>query len=196
MSFAEAADRAIALGGKFDGHEMPDDINDMTKASVTAMAGTGLIGVAKDNLEKKGTVPALAVGFIEIELDTETGQVEILDYVGVGDAGTILHPMSFNSQVLGGAVMGFGMACFERHQFDAEFGRPANRAIYQAKPPTYMDVPLNMRAAGVDIPDPQNPVGAKGIGEPVLGCAASALTAAISDAMGGYQFKRVPIQPT
>ncbi len=55
MSYGDAAQRAIALGGKFDGHELPKDINPMTQVSATAMAGTGLIGVAKDNLPMTGS---------------------------------------------------------------------------------------------------------------------------------------------
>src|SRR5690606_29779962 len=72
MSYGEAARRAIALGGRYDGHELPADINVMTQQSATALAGTGLIGVAKDNLPTEGSAAAFAVGFIEIELDTET----------------------------------------------------------------------------------------------------------------------------
>src|SRR5690606_18979456 len=74
LTYAEAAQRAIELGGKFAGHEVPDDLNEMTKASAAGVAGTGLVGVAKDNLALTGTVPALAAGFVEIELDVETGK--------------------------------------------------------------------------------------------------------------------------
>ena len=52
-----------------------------------------------------------------------------------------------------------------------------------------------MKTAAAEIPDPQNPVGAKGMGEPVQGCAAAALVCAISDALGGHYFNRVPITP-
>ena len=58
MSYGDAAKRAIELGGKFDGHELPADINPMTKGSATALAGTGLIGVAKDNLPTTGAPSA------------------------------------------------------------------------------------------------------------------------------------------
>ena len=195
LSFAQAARRAVELGGKYSGREMPDDINSMTQASVRAIAGTGLVGVSKDNLEKQGTVPALCTGFIEIELDTETGKFEILEYLGVADCGTVLHPASLEQQILGGAVMGLGMACLERHIFDTENGRPANRALYQCKPPSYLDLPREMHADAVDLPDPQNPVGAKGIGEPVMGAAAAALLCAISDALEGHLFNRTPVMP-
>ncbi len=193
MGFAEAAKRAIELGGKYDGHEAPEDINDMTKASVTALAGTGLIGVAKDNLKHEGVVPAMAVGFIEIELDLETGKYEILDYVGVAECGTVLHPQGLETQIKGGAVMGFGLAALERYVYDPQNGLPANMGLYQCKPPSYLDVPSEMKTEVVDIADPQNPVGAKGIGEPVQGCAAAALLCAISDALGGYYFNRMPV---
>ena len=193
ISFADCAKKAIELGGKFSGAEMPEDINPMTQASVSALAGTGLIGVAKDNLPKEGTVPALAAAFIEIELDLETGQYEILDYLGVADCGTVIHPKGLAAQISAGAVMGFGLATTERHVYDPEYGRPNAHALYQAKPKSYLDVPAAMQWAAVDLPDEQNPVGAKGIGEPVEGAASSALICAISDALDGHLFNRTPV---
>lgn len=195
LSYAAAAQRAIELGGKFSGQEMPDDLNAMTKASVAALAGSGLIGVAKDNLERVGTVPALAAGFMQIELDLETGRFEILEYLGVADCGTVIHPMGLATQIKGGAVMGIGMASSERFIIDPQNGLPANVGLYQTKPATYLDAPAIMNWAAVDEPDPQNPVGAKGIGEPIQGCATAALICAISDALGGHVFNRTPVVP-
>jgi CO/xanthine dehydrogenase Mo-binding subunit len=193
LTYARAAQRAIELGGKFDGHVVAEDLNVMTKASAAGVAGTGLVGVAKDNLARTGTVPALAAGFIEIELDLETGKFDILDYVGVADCGTVLHPMGLSTQIKSGAVMGIGMASSERHIFDPQNGLPANVGLLQAKPPSYLDVPSVMSTAAVDVADPQNPVGSKGVGEPVQGCAAAALLCAISDALGGHYFNRTPV---
>ena len=195
LTYAQAAQRAIDLGGKFDGHEVASDLNVMTKASATGLAGTGLIGVAKDNIPRTGTVPALAAGFIEIELDVETGKFEILDYVGVADCGTVLHPQGLSHQIKSGAVMGIGMAVSERHIYDPQNGLPGNIGLLQAKPVSYLDVPATMQTGWVDIADGQNPVGAKGIGEPVQGCAAAALLGAISDALGGHYFNRTPVMP-
>ncbi|MCZ6916886.1 MAG: molybdopterin-dependent oxidoreductase, partial [Gemmatimonadetes bacterium] len=195
ITYAAAARRAIQLGGKFSGEEMHDDLNDYTKASVRGLAGTGLIGAARDNMPRGGTVPALAAGFVQIELDMETGKFEILDYLGVADCGTVLHPQSLANQVKGGAVMGFGMASLERHIYDPHLGLPRAVGFHDSKPPSYMDVPLHMRWDAVDKADPQNPVGAKGIGEPLQGCAAAALLCAISDALGGHYFNRTPVVP-
>ena len=195
MTYGEAAQRAIDMGGKFTGQELPDDLNPMTVRSATAIAGTGLIGAAKDNYDIKGSPPALAAGFMVIELDTETGQFEILEYNGVIDCGTVIHPLGLAAQVKGGAVMGIGLASTERLVYDPQNGLPANVGFHQAKPPSYLDVPSVMNWDAVDIADPQNPVGVRGMGEPVMGCAASALISAISDAMGGHYFNRTPIVP-
>ena len=89
--------------------------------------------------------------------------------------------------------MGFGMAVTERHVYDRRWGLPAAVRLHHAKPPTYLDVPAEMDWMAVEIADPQNPVGAKGIGEPLMGCAAAALLCAISDALGGHYFNRTPI---
>ena len=193
LTYAAAAQRAIELGGKFDGHEVAENLNAMTKASAAGVAGTGLIGVAKDSLPRTGTVPALAAGFIEIELDLETGKFAIVDYLGVADCGTVLHPQGLAHQTKSGAVMGIGLATLERHIFDPQNGLPGTVGLLQAKPPSYLDVPATMATDAVGIPDPQNPVGAKGIGEPVQGCAAAALLGAISDALGGHYFNRTPV---
>ena len=195
MTFAQIGQRAIEIGGKYDGHEMPEEIFPITKASVAGIAGGGLVGVAKDKMELHGTVPALATGFMMIELDLETGKHEILDYVGTADCGTVLHPAGLDQQIRGGAIMGIGMASMEKAVYDPQNGLPANVGLYQSKPPSIMDVPADMITQAVDKPDPQNPVGAKGIGEPLMGCAASALVGAISDAMNGHYFHRTPVMP-
>ena len=195
MTFSQIGQRAIELGGKFDGHDVPDDIFPLTKDAAAGIAGGGLVGVAKDKMDHHGTVPALATGFIMIELDLETGQHEILDYVGTADCGTVLHPQGLDQQIRGGAIMGIGMATSEKTVYDPQNGLPANVGLYQAKPPSILDVPSDMITQAVDQPDPQNPVGAKGIGEPLMGCAASALVCAISDALDGHYFHRNPIMP-
>ena len=193
MTYAEAAQKAIDMGGKYDGHEPPDDINPMTTAAVAGVAGSGLVGVAKDNYDITAVPPALAAGFMMIELDIETGDVEILSYTGSIDCGTVIHPQSLATQIKGGAVMGIGLASKERIVYDPQNGVAANVGFYQAKPPSYLDVPATMEWTAVDIADPQSPLGTRGMGEPVMGCAASAMISAISDALGGHYFNRTPI---
>jgi CO/xanthine dehydrogenase Mo-binding subunit len=193
MSYGAVAARAVQLGGSFSGAVYPDDIHEVTKRSVENLAGSGLIGVAKDNLPQNGVIPGLACAFVEIELDLETGKYEILDYVGVAECGTVVHPQGLDAQMKGGAVWGMGMAGLERHVYDPQNGLPANTGYHQCRIPSYLDTPLHIRTAAVDLPDPQNPFGARGIGEPAMGCSVAALTSAISDALDGYVFGRTPI---
>ncbi|HET9948436.1 MAG TPA: xanthine dehydrogenase family protein molybdopterin-binding subunit [Longimicrobiales bacterium] len=195
LTYARAAEIAIRLGGRYSGHEAPEDVNPLTRSAVAGLAGTGLVGVARDAIPRTGTVPALAAGFIEIELDLETGQWEILDYLGVADCGRVIHPLGLAAQVRGGAVMGFGMAASERHVYDPRWALPGNIGLHQTKPPSYLDVAHHMDWAAVDQPDPNNPVGVKGVGEPLMGCAAAALLCAISEALGGHTFNRTPVVP-
>ena len=133
MTYAAAAQRAIELGGRFSGQEVPEDINAVTKSGVAVIAGSGLVGVAKDNIAVTGMVPAIAIGFVEIELDKETGKIDIVDYLGVADCGTVLHPMGLNAQIRSGAVMGFGMGLSERHIYDPQNGLPGNVGLYSGE---------------------------------------------------------------
>ena len=193
IGYADAARRAIELGGKYSGEEAPEDINPTTQMAVAGLAGTGLIGVARDNIELNGQPAAHVAGCAMVELDRETGHVEIVDYAAAVDCGTVIHPMSLATQTKGGAVMGFGMARYEKHVYDSQNGLPGNIGFHQAKPPSYLDVPLEMQTGAVDIADPENPVGIKGVGEPVMGAGLAAVLNAIADAMGGHVFNRTPV---
>jgi len=193
MSYAAVAARAVQLGGAYSGQTYPEDIHEITQRSVQALAGSGLVGVAKDNLPREGTVPGLAVAFVEIELDLDTGKYDILDYVGIAECGTVVHPKGLAQQMKGGAVWGMGMAGLERHVYDPQNGLPANVGYYGCRIPTYLDVPSVTRTSAVDLPDPANPLGARGIGEPAMGCSVAALTSAITDALDGHTFGRTPV---
>ena len=193
MSYAQAARRAVQLGGAYSGHEVPANIDPITRRAAAIIAGTGLIGVAKDTLPKTGLVPGFCAVFVEIELDVETGQVTIVDQVAMSDVGNVVHPQGVATQIKGGCVMGIGMAQFERRVYDPRIGLPANVRLTQTKSPSGLDVPVRTVAATVDLPDPQNPFGAKGVGEPPTGATAAAVLCAISDALGGRTFGRMPV---
>jgi xanthine dehydrogenase molybdenum-binding subunit len=195
LTYAEAAQRAIDLGGKFSGETPPDDIHEVTRLAVRGVAGTGLVGVAKEQLRMEGDVPALACGFAAVEVDVETGKVDILDYVAVADCGTVFHPQGLAGQLRSGSVWGMSYALFERQIYDPQNGLPGNASYLSCKPATYLDIPSSLQWDAVDIADPQNPVGSRGIGEPPMGAASAAVLCAISDALGGHVFNRVPVVP-
>ena len=195
LTFARAAERAIQLGGKYDGHELPEDINPWTTKSATNLAGQGLMGVARDNFGRDGDTYTFVIGFAEVEVDVETGHVRIVDYTAAADCGIILHPRSLGGQIHGGAVQGFGHALQQKWVYDQHWGLPMAKRFYSNKPPTILDIPLNMKWGALDTPDPQTPVGAKGIGEPPQGAGAGAVLSAIADAIGDEHMGRTPITP-
>jgi CO/xanthine dehydrogenase Mo-binding subunit len=79
--------------------------------------------------------------------------------------------------------------------FDPKWGVPLAKRLYTARPPGILDVPLEMSWGAVGIPDPQTPVGAKGIGEPPVGAGAAAIASAVADALGGRCLCRTPLTP-
>lgn len=196
MSFSQVAERAIQIGGEFDGTELPDDISEReTVPAARRLAGQGLMGVATDAYGGSGSIYSWQAGFALIQLDHETGHVDILEYVGWADCGVVIHPRSLHAQELGGSIQGMGMAMSQRWVFDRRYGVPFANRLYTARPPGFHDVPLQMTAGAVGIPDPQTPIGAKGIGEPSVGAGAAALNMAIMDAMGGDCLCRTPLTP-
>jgi len=193
MTFAKAAQRAIELGGAFDGHELPKDINKFTKTSATALVGQGLMGVAKDNYPHDGQSRSFVAGFAEVEIDVETGKYHILDYLAVADVGTVIHPRAVGGQILGRSMLGIGHAIGQKWVYDQHYGVALAKRFYQNRPPTILDTPEKMRWATVDLPDPETPVGARGIGEPPVGAGACAVLNAISDALGDEIYRRAPV---
>jgi CO/xanthine dehydrogenase Mo-binding subunit len=193
MTFAKAAQRAIELGGAFDGHELPNDINKFTKTSAAALAGQGLMGVAKDNYPHDGQSRSFVAGFAEVEIDVETGKYHILDYLAVADVGTVIHPRAVGGQILGRSMLGIGHAIGQKWVYDQHYGVALAKRFYQNRPPTILDAPEKMQWATVNLPDPETPVGARGIGEPPVGAGACAVLNAISDALGDEIYRRAPV---
>jgi CO/xanthine dehydrogenase Mo-binding subunit len=193
MTLAEVAQRAIEMGGRYDGNELPADINRYTTNSATALAGQGLMGVARDGYERDGTTFSFVAGFAEVEVDVETGDYRILDYIAVGDSGTIIHPRSYGGQILGRSVLGMGHTLAQKSVYDQQWGLPLAKRMYQSRPPTILDIPRNMQWDAVNLPDPETPVGAKGIGEPPVAAGACAVLNALSAALGDEVFRRTPV---
>jgi xanthine dehydrogenase molybdenum-binding subunit len=193
LTFAQAAQKAIELGGTFDGHELPADVNAYTKRSAAALAGQGLVGVARDNYGRDGTSKSYVAGFAEVEVDVETGVYKVLDFLAVADVGTVIHPRNLGGQILGGVMLGFGHAHAQHWVFDQQYGVAVARRFYQTKPPTILDAPARMQWAAVELPDPETPVGARGVGESPVGAGFGAVVNAIAAAVGDDVFRRAPV---
>jgi len=193
MTLAQAAQKAIELGGKYDGHELPENINAVTKASATALAGQGLMGVARDAYPRDGQTHSYVAAFAEVEVDLETGKYHIVDYLAVTDVGTIIHPRALGGQVLGRSMLGIGHAIGQHWVYDQNYGVALARRFHHNKPPTILDAPQRMAWSALDIADPETPVGARGIGEPPVAAGCCAVLNALSDAVGDEAFRRAPV---
>ena len=196
LSFAQAGRRAIELGGRYDGHELPEDINAVTTGAATALAGLGLMGVARDNYPLGGRVISHAIGFAEVEVDVETGAVTLKDYRVATDCGTVVNPRTLAAQLHGGGIQGFSAALTQKWVYDRRWGLQVSKRFYANRPPTILDVPHEQPMAWVaqDKPDPFSPMGAKGIGETAEGAGSGAVICAIADALGDGYFNRTPLQ--
>jgi CO/xanthine dehydrogenase Mo-binding subunit len=193
MTLAQAAKRAIDLGGIYDGHEIPKGVNKMTAMSAQSFAGQGLVALARDSMPRDGITHSFVAGFAEVEVDLETGKYYIVDYLGVADVGTIVHPRALGGQILGRSMLGIGHAIGQKWVYDQHYGLPLAKRFHHNKPPTILDAPVNMQWAALDIPDPETPIGARGIGEPPVGAGCMAIINALTDALGDEVIRRAPV---
>ncbi len=128
---------------------------------------------------------------VEVEVDTETGEVSILNYVAAHDVGRAINPMLVKGQIYGATIMGAGYGLYE--QLQVNHGRVMNANLLDYKLLTAKDkIPID--AVIVEPDEPTGPFGAKGIGEPACVPSAPALANAIYDAVG-VRIKDLPITP-
>ncbi len=117
-----------------------------------------------------------------VEIDRETGEVSVLDYVTVHDAGRLLNPLLAEGQVRGGLAHGAGAALFERHVYD-EDGNLLTGSFMDYLAPTAPDLPIP-RIGHRESPSPFVPLGAKGLGEGTTMSVPAAISNAVADALG------------
>jgi carbon-monoxide dehydrogenase large subunit len=115
------------------------------------------------------------------EVDTETGQVRLRDYVAVDDVGTVINPMIVDGQIHGGVVQGIGEALYEEVVYDTD-GNPLTASLSDYGVPSAIDVPP-IRTARIITPSPATPLGAKGAGETGATGSMPAVINAVIDAL-------------
>jgi CO/xanthine dehydrogenase Mo-binding subunit len=128
----------------------------------------------------------------EVEVDTETGRVKILQLYSVGDTGTAINPRHCEQQLLGAAVMHLGLTLFEEMIFDE--GQLVNGSLLDYQVASFKDLPDLLRAIIVEVPHETGPFGAKGAGETGALTVAPAVANAIEDAVG-VRIRDLPITP-
>jgi CO/xanthine dehydrogenase Mo-binding subunit len=129
---------------------------------------------------------------IDIEVDTDTGTIDLLDVYTAVDLGKAINPKNVEGQIEGGTVQGLGMGMMEDQVI--RNGKTLNAGMTDYLVPTSVDVP-NFKHYLVEEEDSEGPFGAKGVGEPTLIAAAPALANAVYDAIG-VRFFDLPISPS
>lgn len=136
--------------------------------------------------------PPFMAGIAEVDIDPETGKVEMVDYAAVVDCGTVVNPNLARVQTEGGIAQGIGMALFEDVQM-TEKGRMASNSFLQYKIPTRLDVG-RIHVEFAPSYEPTGPFGAKSIGEIVINTPAPAIADAVYNAVG-VRVTDLPITP-
>jgi len=130
---------------------------------------------------------------VEIEVDTQTGELVVVRMATALDAGKVLNPLLCRGQVIGGVVQGLGSALWEGFQFDAQ-GRLQNGSFVDYKIPTAKDLPQSITPILLETPQPGGPFGARGVAEHPMISVPSAIGNALADALG-IDFTELPLTP-
>ncbi|MFN0095808.1 MAG: xanthine dehydrogenase family protein molybdopterin-binding subunit [Dehalococcoidia bacterium] len=186
----EAGEVAFA-GGVFSNlKEAGKELTFKKLAGMQMETGGPIVGRAA--VMPRGAGPSFAVHVVDVEVDPDTGKVQILRYTAVQDVGKAIHPSYVEGQIQGGVAQGVGWALHEEYRFDPS-GRMLNPTFLDYRMPTTLDVPL-IETILVEVPNPGHPYGARGVGEvPIV-----PPMAAIANAVGratGTRLRQLPMSP-
>jgi len=217
----KAADKVIAKGKKIAAHLMEASVADVVFESGTfKVAGTDknvplgqavFAAYVPHNYPLEELEPGMdenafydPTNFVypagtqicEVEVDPDTGEVEIVNFTAVDDFGNIVNPMIVEGQVHGGIVQGVGQALLENAVYDKETGQLLSGSFMDYTMPRADDMPL-FDVDSHEVPTKVNPLGAKGVGEAGTVGAMPALMNAVNDALApfGVRHLDMPVTP-
>ncbi|SVC43048.1 uncharacterized protein METZ01_LOCUS295902, partial [marine metagenome] len=151
----------------------------------------GPISVAA-SVAPRGAGPSFTTHMVDVEVDPETGKVDVLRYTAAQDVGTMIHPDYVEGQVQGGAAQGIGWALNEEYFFDDK-GQMLNSSYLDYRVPTILDLP-KLDTILVQHPNPDHPFGVRGVAEISVVPPLGALANAIYDAVG-VRMRDLPMAP-
>ena len=214
-----AADKVIDKGSKIAAHMLEAAEPDIAYAGARfTVAGTDrsvpLTEIARAAVEPAALPPGLEPGLgaqawyapeywnwpssaqiCEVEIDPETGAVEIVAYAGISDAGRVINPMLYAGQLHGGIAQGIGQALLEEIRSDPESGQLLTGSFMDYAVPRADDLSA-FAVASAGIPTASNPIGAKGVGESGPTGALPATINAIADALASHGVEDIPLPAT
>ena len=152
--------------------------------------GGPIVGRASADPTQPG--PSIGTHVVDVEVDPDTGKVEILRYTTSQDAGRAIHPSYVEGQMQGGAVQGIGWALNEEYMYNDD-GEMSNASFLDYRIPTSLDLPM-IDAVIVEVPNPGHPYGVRGVGETPIVAPPAAIANAIYRAVG-VRMKDLPMSP-
>ncbi len=166
----------------------PLSISDITKK--TTMSHGAICSRSEMNVTGAG--PGFGTHLVDVEVDKETGRVDVRRYTVVQDAGKSIHPLQVEGQVQGGAVQGIGWGLNEEYVYN-EKGCLDNPSFLDYRMPVASDVPM-IDTVIVEVPNPKHPFGLRGVGEVPVVPTMAAIGNAIGDAIG-VRPRSLPMSP-
>ena len=152
--------------------------------------GGPIVGSAGVN--PPGPGPAIATHIVDVEVDVETGKVEIVRYTALQDAGKAVHPSYVEGQIQGGVVQGIGWALNEEY-YVSDQGQMMNSSFLDYRMPVSLDLPM-IDTVIVEVANPNHPYGVRGVGEVCIVPPMAAISNAIYDAIG-VRLNSLPMNP-
>ena len=182
----------VEFEGGVISHRSDPELKLTFKELSARLNATGGPIVGKANVNPGGVGAAFAVHIVDVEVDPETGKVDILRYTALQDVGKAVHPGYVESQMQGGAVQGIGWALNEEYFFNQE-GHMTNSSFLDYRMPTSLDLPM-IDTVIVEVANPGHPYGVRGVGEIPIVPPMAAIANAIHNAVG-VRMDTLPMSP-
>ena len=192
LLWEQPASEIDLVSGVFQ-HKSDPELRISFKELAEELSSIGGPVVGSANMDPQGAGSAFATHVVDVEVDPETGKVEILRYTATQDAGKAIHPSYVEGQIQGGTVQGIGWALHEEYVFN-EQGEMTNPSLLDYRMPTSWDVPM-IDAQIVESYNPGHPYGARGVGEASIVPPLPAISNAINDAID-CRIPLLPMSPT
>ena len=174
-------------------HSSDPELTMSFKELASKLPDTGGPVVGRANLDPRGPGSAFATHVVDVEVDPDTGKVEILRYTAAQDAGRAIHPSYVEGQIQGGVVQGIGWALNEEY-FMSDDGIMMNSSLLDCRMPTSLDLPM-IDTLVVEVPNPLHPYGVRGVGEVPIVPPLAAIANAIFHATG-VRMTELPMNPS
>ncbi|MCY4130895.1 MAG: xanthine dehydrogenase family protein molybdopterin-binding subunit [Gammaproteobacteria bacterium] len=181
-----------------DGQAVPKpgvnaDVKPLSLADIARSAGrTGGPLLGRASLNAQGPGASFSVNWTDVEVDRETGKVDVKAFTGVQDAGRAIHPSYVEGQMQGGAVQGLGWALNEEYIYNDD-GVMENAGFLDYRVPVTSDMPM-IDTQIVEVPNPSHPYGVRGVGETPIVAPLAATSNAVRDVLG-FRINDLPLSP-